>query len=103
MPWPYHSIYWLGQNFESLRILNEALNHYQSSVTICNDLRVGLQFEDEWKISLRDVYQDAYTGLWRLLVKQGKVVEALVAAEEGRAFNVYGTFLPSSSKKKKCQ
>ena len=31
------------------------------------------------------MYEFAYTGRWRVLLKQGKVVEALCAAEQGRA------------------
>ena len=38
-----------------------------------------------WKISLRDTYHKVYTNLWLLLLKEGKVLEALVTVEEGRA------------------
>ena len=37
------------------------------------------------KISLRDLYQKAYAALWRLMLADGKVTEALVYAEQGRA------------------
>lgn len=37
------------------------------------------------KISFRNKVSHAYTGYWRVLVKQGKIVEALFANEEGRA------------------
>lgn len=31
------------------------------------------------------MHQDVYTSLWRLLLKQGKVREALIAADQGGA------------------
>ena len=40
---------------------------------------------DEWKISLRDQYQAIYAALWRMLLSEGKVKEALFSAEQGRA------------------
>ena len=78
----YHG---LGASFESLGRLTEAVDRYQSSVETLNDIRFGLQFKDDLKISFRDIHQAVYTGLWRVFLKQGKVVESLVAAEEGRA------------------
>ena len=71
-------------NFASLGSLPEAVDCYQSSIKLLNDVRAGLQFNDEWKISLRHQYQSLYNGLWSALLRQGKVVEALGAAEQGR-------------------
>ena len=65
--------------------VRDALEYYQRSVTKFNNIRDRLQLNDKWKISLRDNYQIVYTCLWRLLLKQGKVIEALFAAEQGRA------------------
>ena len=75
----------LGKSFESLGSAREAIDFYQSSVATYNDIRDHLQSNDEWKISLRDSYQHVYARLWRLLLKQGKTVEALLSVEQGRA------------------
>ena len=77
--------YGLGRNFESLNHLQDAVERYQSIITAYNDVRARLQSKDEWKINLRHAYQTVYTALWRVLLKQGKMTEALVAAEQGRA------------------
>ena len=77
--------YGLGRSSESLNLLQDAVECYQSSIKAYNDVRARLQSKDEWKINLRDTYQTVYTALWRVLLKQGKVSEALVAAEQGRA------------------
>ena len=79
------SVYALGVCFQYLGRVVEALECYQCSVTMFNNVRDRLQLNDKWKISLRDNYQVVYTSLWRLLLKQGKIMEALFAAEQGRA------------------
>ena len=48
-------------------------------------MRSLLQSQDKWKIGFRNECNYAYTGLCRVLLKQEKIGEALVAAEEGRA------------------
>ena len=78
----YHGI---GQSLERLGLLSEAVEHYQSSVRVFNEMRSLLQSEDKWKIGFRNEWNFPYTSLWRVLVKQGKTVEALLAAEAGRA------------------
>ena len=75
----------LGCVFESLGRLPKAVEHYQASITLFNSLRVLLKSKDEWKVNFRNQYQMAYTGLCRVLVKQGDIEEALLAAEKGRA------------------
>ena len=65
--------------------LPKAVEHYQTSIDLSNSLRILLKCKDEWKVNFRDQYQDAYTGLSRVLVEQGNIVEALFAAEKGRA------------------
>ena len=75
----------LGWTFASLGSVEQAVDCHQSSVRTLNEVRLRLQFKDEWKISLRHMYQTSYTNLWRLLLRQGKTVEALFAAEQGRA------------------
>ena len=75
----------LGSSFESQGTLSRALDCYHSSVRIFNDVRQHLEGKDEWTISYRNINDSAYTKLWRLMLKQGKVVEALFAVEQGRA------------------
>ncbi|KAL9965037.1 hypothetical protein ACROYT_G028763 [Oculina patagonica] len=79
------SFFRLGQSYELQRSPLKALECYQSSVNTFDDVRDNLQFKDEWKISFRNLYQTVYKSLWQLLLKQDKVVEALFAAEQGRA------------------
>ena len=75
----------LGNAFDSLGDFNKAVEYYQASVNKLNDVRNFLRSRDGWKISFRNVYNPPYFGLYRVLLKQGKIKEALFAAEEGRA------------------
>ena len=75
----------LGICFESQRSLKKALDCYHSSVRLFNDIRQHLHGKDEWKIRYRNLNDLAYKRLWRLILKQGDVVEALFAVEQGRA------------------
>ncbi|XP_078380266.1 uncharacterized protein LOC144663227 [Oculina patagonica] len=79
------SFYNLGHSFELEDSLLKALDCYHSSVRKFNDVRRNLLFNDEWKISYRNMHNHAYTSLWRLLLEKGEVVKALFAAEQGRA------------------
>ncbi|XP_078360918.1 uncharacterized protein LOC144645277 [Oculina patagonica] len=78
----------LGLSFESQGFLPKALEYNERSVRLYNHVRNLLQSKDEWKIGYRNEVDTAYTGLWRVLLKQGMVVEALFAAEKGRAQNL---------------
>ncbi|CAH3129319.1 unnamed protein product [Pocillopora meandrina] len=75
----------LGLVFEFQGGLPKAVEHYQASINLFNSLRALLISKDEWKVNFRNQYQMAYTGLWRVLVEQGNVDEALFVAEKGRA------------------
>ena len=75
----------LGGVHEFSGSLCKALNFYRLSIKHFDEARRILQSEDAWKISFRDTKQGAYTALWRALLKNGKVDEALCAAEQGRA------------------
>ena len=75
----------LGSTFESLGSLHKAIDFYRSSVNAFNITRALLVSEDVWKIRFRDLYQGAYTALWRTLIKHKQTDEALCAAEQGRA------------------
>lgn len=57
----------LGATFETCGRLPEAQEHFQSSVPVFNKFLL------------------CYTSLWRILLQQDKIAEALYAAEEGRA------------------
>lgn len=52
---------------------------------LLDTMRALLQSEDSWKITFRDLHQDAYTALWRTLLNLENTYEALCAAEQGRA------------------
>ena len=75
----------LGENFESENLLPEALASFKSSVSVLNDVRSLLQSEDEWKIRFRNMSNSSYTSWWRVLLKQRKIVDALLAANKARA------------------
>ena len=75
----------LGSSFESLGQFAVAIEYYQLGVALLNDVRDRLQLNDEWKISIRDHYQQVYSALWRLMLAGGKVAEAMFSAEQGRA------------------
>nr|XP_058959656.1 tetratricopeptide repeat protein 28-like [Pocillopora verrucosa] len=75
----------LGRSFECQGNLMMAIHYYHSSVELYDDIRASLRPNDQWTISYRNQHQSAYRGLWRIHLNQGKVVEALLAAEKGRA------------------
>ena len=79
------SFYHLGKVFQSTGALCKATDCFQYSVTTLNDVRHHLVFKNEWKVSLRNFHQYAYVSLWRSLLMQGKIMEALLSAEQGRA------------------
>ena len=75
----------LGKCFELQGSLSKALDCFNSSVRMFSITWHDLKGKDKWKINYRNMYEFAYAGRWRVLLKQGKVVEALCAAEQGRA------------------
>ena len=75
----------LGESFEFLGQSPVAIEYYQQGITFLNHIRDCLQLKDELKISLRDRYQRTYASLWRLMLTEGNVTEALFSAEQGRA------------------
>ena len=79
------AFYGLGRGFELQGFLPKAIECFHSSVRMFNIVRHNLKGKDEWKISYRNMYEIAYTCLWRLLLKLGKAVEAFLVAEQGRA------------------
>ena len=79
------SFYRLGKVFQSTGSIFKAADCFQQSVTTLNDVTHHLVFKDDWKMSLRNLHQHAYVSLWRSLLCQGKTMEALLSAEQGRA------------------
>ena len=75
----------LGSSMEVLHWLPVASALYKTSVILFNKMRSLLESEDQWKISFRNEVHSAYTALWRVLLKQNKINEALSAADGGRA------------------
>ena len=74
----------LGDIYESLGNFSAAEIFFKSSVSLVEGMRVLLQNKDEWKISLRNKHK-VYNSLCGLQVQQGKIFEALLTAERGRA------------------
>ena len=79
------AFYNVGEISELLGFIPKALECLYSSVKIFNIIRHDLKGKDELKISYRERHGFAYSSLWRLLLKQGKVAEALFTAEQARA------------------
>ena len=75
----------LGTIYCNLGKFQEAKECYQSSVDAFDTMRASLQSEDDLKISFRDLYCTAYSGLWVSLLCLDLTDEALCAAERSRA------------------
>ena len=75
----------LGRTHLRLGDLQKVIACFQRSIATLNHVRNKLHFNDEGKVSFRDMHKAVYANLWRLLLKQGKIVEALSYAEKGRA------------------
>ena len=75
----------LGNAYHGLGDFNEAVHYYKKSVLAFDHIRGNLISNDEWKISLKDTYDHVNSRLWELQFKEGKVVEALLTADQGRA------------------
>ena len=75
----------LGNAYHSLGHSQKAIHYYENSVTVFDHIRSMLISNDEWKISLCSTYDYVNSKLWELLLEQGRVVEALLTADQGRA------------------
>ncbi|XP_015767494.1 PREDICTED: tetratricopeptide repeat protein 28-like [Acropora digitifera] len=75
----------IGNVYFSLEQFEVAVDNFVDAVDTLNSLRSLLKSEDTWKINFRERHQASYTALWRSLLRIGKVDEALLAAEQGRA------------------
>ncbi|XP_044167743.1 tetratricopeptide repeat protein 28-like, partial [Acropora millepora] len=78
----YHNI---GNAYVSIEQFENAADKFSCAVKAFNTVRSCLKSEDDWKINFREVYEKTYTRLWTLLLRIGKVDEALFAVEQGRA------------------
>ena len=75
----------LGNAYNSLGDFETAIYCYKNSVIAFDYIRGNLLSNDEWKISLGSTYDNINLRLWGLQFKKGKVVEALLTADQGRA------------------
>ena len=78
----YHNI---GNGYCGLGQFDIAVGNFVSAMGVWNTLRSLLKSEDNWKMKFREQYEMTYTFLWRSLLRIGKINEALVAADQGRA------------------
>ncbi|XP_044168964.1 tetratricopeptide repeat protein 28-like, partial [Acropora millepora] len=96
----YHNI---GIEYSELGQFDIAVSNFVSGVDVWNTLRSLLKSEGNWKMKFREQYEKTYTSLWKSLLRIGKINEALVAADQGRAQTLndnlliqYGLASPSS-------
>ena len=75
----------LGNAYHSLGDFQKAVKSYENSVTAFDHIRRNLISNDEWKITLKSTYDHINLRLWELQFKEGKVIEALLTADQGRA------------------
>ena len=75
----------LGKAYHSLGDFQKAVHYYKNGVIAFDQIRGNLISNDEWKISLKSTYDHINVRLWELQFKEGKVIEALLTADHGRA------------------
>ena len=75
----------LGNAYHSLGDFQKAVQCYKNSVIAFDHIRRNLISNDEWKITLKSTYDHINLRLWELQFKEGKVIEALLTADQGRA------------------
>ena len=75
----------LGKAYHSLGYFQKAVQCYNNSVIAFDHIRRNLISNDEWKITLKSTYDQITLRLWELQFKEGKVIEALLTADQGRA------------------
>ena len=86
----YHCI---GNAYAGLEQFDTAVGYFVSAVDVFNALRSLFKSEVYWKMKFRDFYERTYFSLWRSLLRIGKINEALVAANLGRAQTFYDNLL----------
>ena len=75
----------LGNAYHGLGYFQKAVQCYKNSVIAFDHIRRNLISNDEWKITLKSTYDHINLRLWELQFKEGKVIEALLTADQGRA------------------
>ena len=75
----------LGNAYHSLGDFQKAVQCYKNSVIAFDHIRRNLISNDEWKITLKSTYDHVNLRLWELQFQEGKVIEALLTADQGRA------------------
>ena len=75
----------LGSDYNSVGNFQKAVQCYENSVIAFDHIRRNLISNDEWKITLKSTYDHINLRLWELQFKEGKVIEALLTADQGRA------------------
>ena len=78
----YHNI---GNGYCGLGEFDIAVGKFVSAVGMWNSLRSLLKSEGTWKMKFRDLHEMTYTFLRMSLLRIGKINEALIAADQGRA------------------
>ena len=74
----------LGNAYHTLEDFQKAVPCYKNSVRAFDHIRRNLICNDEWKITLKSTYDHINLRLWELQFKEGKVIEALLTADQGR-------------------
>ena len=74
----------LGYAYHRLGEFQKAVHYYKKSVIALDHIRGNLISNDHWKISVGSTYDAITLRLWGLQFKEGKVVEALLTADQGR-------------------
>ncbi|XP_044167781.1 tetratricopeptide repeat protein 28-like [Acropora millepora] len=85
--------YNIGNLYCVLGQFDIGVGNFVSAVDVFNTLRSLLKSQGDWKMKFRDLHECAYTCLWRSLLRIGKISEALVAADQGRAQTLYDNLL----------
>ena len=75
----------LGNAFRNLGDFQKAIDYYKKGLITFDHIRGNLISNDEWKITLGNRYDHINLRLWELQFKEGKVIEALLTADQGRA------------------
>ena len=75
----------LGLAYCTLQDVSLGEDILKASVELFDEMRALLKSNDQWKISLRNRYDDVYRSLVLAQLKQNKFEEALSSAERGRA------------------
>ena len=83
----------IGNAYSRLGQFNIAVGNFVSAVDVWNTLRSLLKSEGIWKMKFRELHEITYTFLWISLLRIGKINEALVAADQGRAQTLYDNLL----------